>query len=75
MAVTVTGIEETRLIASILAMVVHKVPVEDLVSDPKVYKKLCADILSDPQVDSELSILASSLWLRDSSIEMPGQEH
>jgi hypothetical protein len=32
MAVTLTGIEETRLIVSILAMVVHKVPVEDLVS-------------------------------------------
>ncbi|KAI9632114.1 nucleoporin Nup186/Nup192/Nup205 [Dioszegia hungarica] len=30
MAVTLTGIEETRLIVSILAMVVHKVPVEDL---------------------------------------------
>lgn len=29
---TMTGVEETRLVVAILAMVVHKVPTEDLVS-------------------------------------------
>lgn len=36
---TMTGVEETRLVIAILAMVVHKVPTEDLVSSTWV--ELC----------------------------------